>query len=114
MAALLSSRKRRLTLTEIVGAGSLRRMPLGASPGRARKGCPCSIETTASSAKKGLNRRKEPYTEWRRQTIQAFDHGRVLLADYPLGTFRRDREGVFERRFSVFVTIGRHLANPVR
>src|SRR5260370_42715428 len=43
------------------------------------------------------------------QRKQAFDYGGVLLADYPLGTLRCHREGVFERRFSVFVTCKRHL-----
>jgi hypothetical protein len=43
------------------------------------------------------------------QRQHAFDQGRVLLADDLLSVFRRHRQGVFERRFSVFITLKGHL-----
>src|SRR5260370_42705890 len=43
---------------------------------------------------------------------QAFDHGRVLLAEHPLGTFRCHRESVLERRFSAFVALKRYITKP--
>ncbi|HEV7821324.1 MAG TPA: hypothetical protein VGO84_09095, partial [Burkholderiales bacterium] len=45
---------------------------------------------------------------------QAFNHGRVLLVDYPLSTFRCDGKGAFERRFCVFVALKRQITNPMR
>ena len=46
------------------------------------------------------------------QRKQAFDHGRVLLANYPLATFRCHRESVLERRFSAFVALKRYITKP--
>lgn len=46
------------------------------------------------------------------QRQQAFDHRHVLLADGPLGAFRRHRVSVFERRFSLFATLKGHLTKP--